>query len=394
MMGLFGDEMRRDPFPFYRRMRESQPVFEVPGRDLWMLFDHASVKRALTDVEAFSSAARTPLGPAPDWMIFNDAPRHTRLRALVLKAFTPRAIAALEPRIREISLTLLKPAVAAGAFDLIGDYAGPLPAMVIAEILGIPGKDRARYLDWVDAISQLAHFLEGGSSLESARVAYGRAREEMHAYLLATLEARRRAPGPDLISGLARAEIDGEKLSDEEIFGFFQLLIFAGTETTVNLIGNAVICLDAHPSARAAVRADPQLVPRMLGEVLRYRPPAVFAFRETRCDVTIGGRVIPKGRMVLPVVASANRDPAVFRDPEAFDIGRDPNPHIAFGHGVHFCLGAALARLEARIALSHILELAPEIALAETGPWEPRPGLLVHGARRLKVSVGREPASA
>src|SRR5512142_382491 len=200
MIGLFSDEMRRDPFRLYAQLREASPAFQVPGGEVWMLFDYASVKRALTDAAAFSSAARTPFGPAPDWMIFNDPPRHTKLRGLVLKAFTPRAIAALEPRIREISRTLLTAAVANGGFDLIGDYAGPLPATVIAEILGIPGKDRARYLDWVEAISQLAQFLDGAGMPGSAAAAYGRARDEMRAYLSGALAERRREPRADLLS--------------------------------------------------------------------------------------------------------------------------------------------------------------------------------------------------
>jgi cytochrome P450 len=387
MIELFSDEVRRDPFALYAQLRETSPVYEVPLRDIWMLFDYASVKRAMTDVEAFSSAARTPFGPPPDWVIFNDPPRHTGLRALILKAFTPRAIAALEPRIRELSLALLSPAVEAGAFDLIAEYAAPLPAMVIAEVLGIAPEAREQYLAWVEAISKLGNVLDGDGARSDAGAGYGVAREEMRAYLAAALDERRRSPRGDLLSGLLAARLDDDALTEEDIFGFFQLLIFAGTETTVNLIGNAVISLDAHPDAFAALRAEPALIPGALEEVLRYRPPAVFGFRETRRDVEIGGQTIPQGRLVLPVVAAANRDPAVFAEPDRFDIRRDPNPHIGFGHGAHFCLGAALARLEARIALGHILELAPGIALADAGAWAPRPGHNVHGARSLPVRV-------
>ena len=394
MIDMFSDAVRRDPFPLYAKLRAASSVFQVPGTAMWMLLDYASVKRALTDTEAFSSAPHTPSGPSPDWMIFNDAPRHTRLRGLILRAFTPRAIAALEPRITDISSGLITAAVAKGEFDLIADVAGPLPVTVIAEILGIPTHDRDRYLAWVDAISGLAEVI-GGARLEAAGQAYAAARDDMRAYVDLAIAERRREPRDDLLSRLVSASDEAlGPLSDEDIFGFFQLLIFAGTETTVNLIGNAVICLSEAPAAMAAVRAEPELIPQMLEEVLRFRPSATFVFRETRQDVQIAGSVIPKGALVLPVVAAANRDPAVFRDPEVFDIRRDPNPHVAFGHGAHFCLGAALARLEGRIALRQLLELAPELVIAQSDPWAPRPGLIVHGARSLRVSARPMPALA
>ncbi len=394
MLDLSSDVVRRDPFALYAQLRASQPALEVPGSGMWMLFDYASVKRALTDTAAFASKHHTPWGESPDWMIFNDAPRHTRLRGLVLRAFTPRAVAALEPRIAEISQALLAPALAKGAFDLIGEFAEPLPVMVIAEILGIGTAERDRYLSWVEAISRLAAFVAGEG--QEARAAYGVAREDMADYVARALADRRARPRDDLLSRLLAADDGGEPLSDDDIFNFFQLLIFAGTETTVNLIGNAVICLTDQPAALAEVRADPALIPQMLEEVLRFRPSATFAFREALHDVEIGGRTIPKGALVLPMVASANRDPAVFADPEVFDIRRTPNPHIAFGHGAHFCLGAALARLEGRIALGQLLAQAPDLVLAQTEPWAPRPGLLVHGARSLMVRTApvAQPAMA
>lgn len=384
MLDLFSDAVRRDPFALYAELRASQPALELPGSGMWMLFDHASVKRALTDTAAFASKHQTPNGPSPDWMIFNDAPRHTRLRGLVLRAFTPRAVAALEPRIAEISQALLTPALAKGEFDLIGEFAEPLPVTVIAEILGVSTAERDRYLSWVEAISRLAGFVAGEGQAE-AGAAYAVARADMADYVGRALAERRARPQEDLLSRLLAADDGAGPLSDDDIFGFFELLVFAGTETTVNLIGNAVICLTDQPAALAEVRADPTLIPQMLEEVLRFRPSATFAFREALHDVEMGGRTIPKGALVLPVIASANRDPAVFTDPEVFEIRRDPNPHLAFGHGAHFCLGAALARLEGRIALGQLLAQAPDLALAQSEPWAPRPGLLVHGARSLKV---------
>jgi cytochrome P450 len=393
VLDLFSDPVRRNPFPLYAQLRATQPVFEVPGSGMWMLFDYASVKQALTDTTAFSSKHRTPGGPSPDWMIFNDAPRHPRLRGLVLRAFTPRVVAALEPRIAEISQALLAPALAKGEFDLIGEFAEPLPVTVIAEILGVSTAERARYLSWVDAISRLAGLVSGETPEEAGR-AYAAVREDMAAYVDQALAERRARPREDLLSRLLAADDGAEPLSGEDIFGFFQLLIFAGTETTVNLIGNAVICLMDQPAALAEVRADPTLIPQMLEEVLRFRPSAIFTFREARRDVEIGGRTIPKGALVLPVVAAANRDPAVFANPEVFDIHREPNPHLAFGHGAHFCLGAALARLEGRIALGQLLAQAPDLVLAQSEPWTPRPGSLVHGAASLKFRTARTAAPA
>jgi cytochrome P450 len=304
---------------------------------------------------------------------------------LILRAFTPRAVAALEPRIREIAAALIAGAVAKGEFDLIAEVAGPLPVMVIAEILGIPGSEGDRYLGWVDAISGLAEVI-GGSRRDAAAQAYVAAKSDMLAYVERALAERRRTPRDDLLSRLVAPIDDGEEpLNDEDIFGFFQLLIFAGAETTVSLIGNAVICLCDQPEALAEVRSAPALIPQMLEEVLRYRPSATFMFREARRDIAMGGVTIPAGKLVLPVIGAANRDPAVFANPDRFDIHRSPNPHISFGHGAHFCLGAALARLEGRIALELLLAAAPQLAIAQPEPWAPRPGLIVHGARSLRV---------
>ncbi|WP_437813565.1 cytochrome P450 [Sorangium sp. So ce1078] len=384
-MNLFPDEMRRDPYPLYDQMRSSSPVLHVAPLDLWMIFDFEGVKRALTDHDAFSSAVTPPTGKAPEWIVFSDPPRHSKLRGIVQRAFTPRSVAALEPRIRELSRELLDQRIEHGMMDLAADYAGPLPTMVIAEMIGIPTEDRARFMRWSEAIVNLSHTISGGE--EAARVVseHAAVKEEMRAYLAALLEARRRAPEDDLLTRLVEAEVDGERLNEEELVNFFQFLLAAGTETTTNLIDNAILCLVESPAELSRLRAAPDLVPSAIEEVLRYRSPLQMVFRETRRAVELHGQAIPAGKLVLPVIGSANRDPQQFRDPGRFDIARDPNPHVGFGHGIHFCIGASLARLEAKIALPDLLSRLRGLELASKEPWEPRKALIVHGPARLPV---------
>ncbi|WP_437609757.1 cytochrome P450 [Sorangium sp. So ce834] len=390
-MNLFPDEVRRDPYPLYERMRSSSPLLHIAPFDLWMIFDYEGVKRALTDHDAFSSAVTPPTGKAPEWIVFSDPPRHTKLRGIVQRAFTPRSIAGLEPRIRELSRELLDQRIEHGTMDLAADYAGPLPTMVIAEMIGIPAEDRARFMRWSEAIVNLSHTLSGGEAAARVVSEHAAVKEEMKAYVADLLEARRRAPEDDLLTRLVEAEVDGERLSEDDLLSFFQFLLAAGTETTTNLIDNAILCLLESPAELARVRAAPDLVSSAIEEVLRYRSPLQMVFRETRRAVEVHGQVVPAGKLVLPVIGSANRDPQQFRDPGRFDVARDPNPHVGFGHGIHFCIGASLARLEARIALPDLLTRLRGLELASKEPWEPRKALIVHGPTRLPVCF--EPGS-
>jgi cytochrome P450 len=216
----------------------------------------------------------------------------------------------------------------------------------------------------------------------------------MRAYLRDLLAERRKAPKDDLLTRLAEAEVDGERLTEDDILGFFQFLLAAGTETTTNLISNAILCLAENPGELARLRAAPERLPSAIEEVLRYRSPIQAVFRETRRDVEVHGQVIPAGKIVLTMIGSANRDPKHFNDPDRFDITRDPNPHIAFGQGIHFCLGAALSRLEARIGLSDLLERAKGFELVSDAPWEPRRALIVHGPSRLPIRFEPERRAA
>jgi cytochrome P450 len=298
-------------------------------------------------------------------------------------------IAALEPRIHALVHELVDAAVARGQqMDVATDLAAPLPLRVIADMIGIPFADRARFHRWSDAILGLSDTIGGGAGAERAVIAYRAASAEMKAYLAKAMPRRREHPADDLLSRLATAEVDGDRLSDDEILGFFQLLLVAGSETTTNLIGNAVLCFAEHPDVPARLRTTPELLPSVIEEVLRYRSPVQAMFRRTTHPIELHGQSVPADQLVLAMIGSANRDPAQFAGADRFEPTRDPNPHIAFGHGVHFCLGAPLARLEGRIAISHLLERVPRFEL--DGEWEPRKAFHIHGPTRLPIRVVTE----
>jgi cytochrome P450 len=380
MNELFSDDARRNPYPAYALVRERSPLLHDARTGLRMVFDYDGVNRLLSDHAAFSSRG----GPA-DWMIFSDPPRHAKLRGLIARAFTPRSVGDLEPRIRAISGELLDAVTGRGGMDLALDYAVPLPMRVIAEMLGIPAGDRGRFVRWNDAILRVSYVFPGGAAAKGVMDEFRATTREMGEYLAGLLAARRANPTDDLLTRLLHAEMGGERLTAGDILGFFQLLLLAGSETTTNLINNAALCLIEHPEQLALLRDRPGLIPSAVEEVLRYRAPLQWMFRIPTRDVEMHGQVVPAGQVVLAMIGSANRDPKAFADPERFDIARDPNPHLAFGHGPHFCLGAPLARLEARIALGDLLGRMRSFRRADDGPWEPRQGLHVHGPNRLPI---------
>ena len=382
MLDFFSDDMRRDPFGAYDQVRVVSPVFRVPPPfDAYLIFDYDGVKRALYDQEAFSNAVPSP----PNWFIFTDPPHHTKLRALISRAFTPRTVAALETRIGELSRNLLAPLRGRDRIDLASEYSVPLPMMVIADLVGIPRDDWETYRRWSDGILKLSYTRGGGEEAAQAQAEFVAITAEMAPYVAEMIECRRAAPQNDLLTRLVEAEVDGEGLSHPEILGFFQLLVVGGQETTANLINNAMLCFLEHPEELARLRSRPELLPTAIEEVLRYRAPLQWVMRTPRREVELHGAVIPPGKLVLPMIGSANRDPAAFLDAGRFDIGRDPNPHLSFGHGIHFCLGAALARLEARIALSDLLGMKGSFELDGDGAWEPRKALHVHGPANLPL---------
>jgi cytochrome P450 len=381
-MDMFSDSIRRNPYPLYDQLRTSSPVLHIPPPfNGWMLFDYDSVKWALNDHETFSSRV-----PAPrNWFIFFDPPAHTKLRALISRAFTPRMIANLEPRIAVLAHELLDAAVRQNEFDLAARFSVPLAMKVIAGMIGIPVSDWARYTRWSDTILRLSYSRSGGTEAEQAQRDFAAVTVEMDEYLTTMIRRRRADPQDDLLTRLIEAEVDGERLTQEEILGFFQLLVVAGQETTSDLINNAVLTLLEHPDQLALLRSSPELLPSAIEEVLRYRSPLQWMMRTPRRDVYFHDVYIPPGAFVLPVIGAANRDPQVFADPHRFDIRRDPNPHVAFGHGIHFCLGAVLSRLEAKVALTAILERFQSIELAATEPWQPRRALHVLGPDSLPI---------
>ncbi|HEV8003536.1 MAG TPA: cytochrome P450 [Planctomycetaceae bacterium] len=397
MLNLFSAAMRRDPYPVYEQIRSSSPALYYEPLDLWMIFDYEGVKRALVDPETFSSRAVPPgsSGPPPDWFIFYDPPRHTKLRGLIQKAFTPRVIASLERSIRQLSKELLQDAVERGlgrsaagtapVLDVADDFSVPLALRVIAALIGIPPADYLRFKRWTDVTLKLADMVTRSGDLAQLAGEVGAVKAEMATYLAGLLEERRREPQDDLLSTLMAAEIDGERLAPEEMLGFFRLLLVAGNETTTNLINNAMLTLLEHPDQLARLRADRELLPSAIEEVLRYRSPLQAVFRTTKSEVEVHGQKIPAGKLVLPMIGAANRDPRQFPDPNRFDITRDPNPHVAFGHGIHFCMGAPLSRLEARIGLTDLLEGLEDIELASDEPWEPRQAFNVLGPCRLPI---------
>jgi cytochrome P450 len=388
-MDLFSDEMRRNPYPVYDHMRTASPVFHLMPFDMWLIFDFDGVKRVLVDHDIFSSnLSNSPGSGNPgDWFIFFDPPRHTKLRPLISKAFTPRVVANLEPRIREISRQLLEQTIERGEMDLAVDFSVPLPMRVIAEMLGVPAADWPRYKRWSDVILTLANTFTRDAEAARTIDDYGAVTAEMRAFLPGLIEQCRSAQQDNLLTRLVEAEVDGERLTPHEILGFVQLLLVGGQETTANLINNAVLCFLDFPEQLARLRTRPELLPSAIEEALRFRSPVQWMPRATRCDVEVHGQVIPAGKLVLPMIGSANRDHKQFPDAGRFDITRDPNPHIAFGHGIHSCLGAPLARLEARIALADFLQRIEKFELASDQPWEPRRALHVHGPSRLPIRI-------
>jgi len=368
-----------DPFPWYAEMRRDCPVYRHPERGGWQVFRYEDVQRVLSDHAAFSSRmGGGPENPIASSLIGQDPPLHTRLRALVTQAFTPRAVARLQPRIVAIVEGLLDRVASRGEMDLVADFAYPLPVTVIAELLGIPAEDQDRFKVWSDAV------VAGGRGDGGA--AFGQAQREMGAYFAQVVESRHREPGEDLISGLLAAQVDGRRLEPMEMLGFCVLLLVAGHETTANLISNAMLCFDEYPEVPARLRADPKLLPSAVEEVLRYRSPVQVMFRTARHDVRLGEVELRAGDHVAAWIGSANRDEEQFPDAARFDAERSPNRHIAFGHGIHFCLGAPLARLEAQVALEALLRRYRDLRVAPGAVLEPVTSTVVFGPRRLPVT--------
>ena len=371
-------EQAHNPFPWYERMRRDAPAWVDPTSGVLSVFRYDDVQRALSDYEAFSSerGARDASSALNASLISSDPPRHRQLRNLVTQAFTPRAIAQLAPRITAIIDELLDPVAAAGRMDFVADLADPLPVIVIAEMLGIPTSERIQFKRWSDAIV----------STTDSGLTFMDAQREMARFFSGLIAERTAEPRDDLISHLITAAIDGERLTPMELIGFCVLLLVAGNETTTNLLGNAILCFDEQPEVYERLRAQPDLIPSAIEEVLRYRSPVQSMFRSATGETDLGGVLTRAGQPVVAWIGSANRDESRFPEAHVFDITRTPNRHLAFGHGIHFCLGAPLARLEARLALEALTTRFRDIRRIPDAPIRWMESSIVYGVKNLPIT--------
>jgi cytochrome P450 len=358
--------VRNDPYPSLQRLRELDPVNETPI-GIWRLTRYADVNRLLHEVPA---GVRTTDGLLPGideslsgqrlFMLQQDPPTHTRLRRLVSRAFTPRAIAALRPAIQRVVDDCLARVASRGEMDVIADLALPVPSTIICEMLGVPVEDRDKFTVWTaQATFGLAAPLLPPEIIEIAAAAG----MSLAAYFQDLIASRRAHLTDDILSALIRAEEEGDRLAAPELISQSIGLLIAGFETTIGLIGNGMRALVGHPDQLANLRAKPALIESAVEECLRWDGPIVLTARVLHADAEFSGRTIPKNTRVWGMLAAANRDPAVFPDPDRFDIERHPNEHFAFGGGAHFCLGAHLARLEAQIAIGSLVERFDRLAL-------------------------------
>src|SRR5450432_667481 len=380
----FAHDVKRDPYPAYAALRREAPVFEVAGRGMWAVSRHADVGFALRRPELFSSSVHSDRAelPASQTLLGADPPAHNGLRKRVEHSFTPQRIRDLAARTRAVARALTESFAARSACDVVASLAGPLPVIVIAELMGIDPNRRDDFKHWADAV------ITRGTGRPSttdraeldARVA------KLKAFLSDAIEERRRAPGEDLLSALVRDEDGAAGLSPAQALNFAVLLLLGGSETTTNLIGNALRALFADPEALARVRGDRALIPALVEETLRHDAPVQSLLRRTTAEVALAGTRIPAGAIALLLLGSANRDERVFVDAERFDLSRESTKHLAFGVGPHYCLGATLARMEAEAVLEAVLALpnlrlaSPEIELVDS--------FVLRGPRALEITFG------
>lgn len=390
---LLDPEVLADPYPLYARLREEDPVHWDPFLHAWVVTRYADVVTVLHDY----SADRTPhpdqlsgmgldrFGPVARVMVrqmlFLDAPAHTRLRGLCSAAFTPRRVETLREHIREIADRLLDAVGNARTMDVIADFAAPLPAIVTAEMLGVPAEDHPRLKTWsADFAEMLGNFQHNPDRLPRVL----RSVEEMTAYFRDAIAGQRAHPRDGLIHALLTAEVDGDRLSEEEVIANVIVTMVGGQETTTNLIGNGLLTLLRHPAALERLRSEPEVLPSAVEELLRYESPSQHTARLAPSDRELGGRPIGKRQAVIAVMGAANRDPEHFPDPDRLDLSRSPNRHVAFGWAAHFCFGAPLARIEGQIAFSALLRRLPGMRLG-AGRLAWRDNLGLRGLTALEV---------
>ena len=368
-------------FPGFHPLPD-RPAFYDEQRQVWLVFRYAEVQRVLSDYGTFSND-RGGLDPAQprgstrstsNNLIAMDPPRHRLYRALVTQAFTPRTVAQLEPRITTLVHRLLDVVIERGEMDVIDDFSYPLSITVIAEMLGVPTADQEQFKLWTSDF------------FEITTPAAAQAQRELDTYFRSIFAQHRTTPQDDLISALLTAQVDGQHLTEAELSSFCSLLLLAGNDTTRNLIANALLCLDTFPEAMTQLRAEPTLLSSAIEEVLRYLPSVHTAPRVAAVETTLDGQQVKAGQWVMPMLASANRDAAYFPQPDLFDIRRSPNRHLTFGYGIHFCLGAPLARLESKIALTAMLERLIDIERVQDVPLEAVVSPIVYGLKHLPIT--------
>ena len=389
----FLPEVHADPYPLYHRLRAEDPVHRN-GPGFWVLTRYADVVAVLRDPRMSrdprrsaqyqliqrGNAGEDPWEDGAPSMLFVDPPDHTRLRTLVNKAFTPAAIGRLRSRVEELVEGLLDRVAGTGEMDVVDDLAYPLPVTVICELLGVPPADQTRFRDWSGALVHLLDPLVAEDVLERAL----RARAALRGYLGDLVAERRAHPAGDLLTALVAAEDEGHRLSEQELISMCMLLLVAGHETTVNLIANGTLALLGHPAERARLAADPALAASAVEELLRYDSPVQLTSRHATTDLEVGGQLVREGETVITALGAANRDPAQFPDPDRLHLARSPNRHVAFGGGIHFCLGAPLARMEAQVALAALLRRLPGLACGGEEPtW--RDTVTLRGLATLPV---------
>ncbi|MCD7035057.1 cytochrome P450 [Metabacillus sp. GX 13764] len=385
-------EERYNPFAWYSKMRREEPVRWDQDRRSWDVFKYEDVKLVLERKELFSSnrggnqdqGKQSPLSVS---LINIDPPKHSQMRALVNKAFTPRAMKEWEPRIQKIVDMLLDEVASEKEFDAVKALTNPLPVMVIAEILGVPIEDQKKFKEWSDWIVAGPKD-NSDEEIQRLRENQGRSHRELVEYFEKIIDQKQKEPGDDIISVLLDASIEGERLSREEIIGFSILLLIAGNETTTNLISNTLYCFTEYPAEYLKVKENPDaLVPSAIEEVLRFRSPVQAMNRIAKENTWIGSREIHKGESVVAWIGSANRDDEHFEDAQDFHPERKKNTHMAFGKGIHFCLGAPLARMEADIALKEWIKRFPDFERSENFTLEPIESSFVYGLKEFNVRI-------
>lgn len=380
-------EIHANPYPFYAQLQAQDPVHWDETMGFWVLTRYADVASALNDgrfsraqglmkgfnrlPESAQEVAKPIYDAFSKMMTYADPPYHTRLRGLVNKAFTPRAVEAMRPHIQEVVDSLLDAVAAKGQMDVIRDLAYPLPILVIADMLGLPGTERQRFKDWSDDLFAILGLVQHTPDLMNQAA---QSLVEMTDYITTISRERAAQPRDDLLTGLVMAVDEGQRLSQEELVANISLLLGAGHETTSHLIGNGLLALLQHADQMDQLRGNPSLVDRTVEEVLRYEGPVQIVYRSVTEDIELDGRRINRGQLVNLMFGAANRDPAQFSEPDRFDITRNEGRHVGFGLGIHFCLGAALARLEVQTAFTTILRRFPDLRLAaDTLAWQAHP---------------------